>query len=227
MTWGAIGGAAVGLIGNKLMSNSNGGAGTQTKEPWGPAKPFLEANLQKNADLQKFYEQNPFNAQQKTGYQNLFGDLDNFRQNTAPGLMGFANNAMTGSYQRPQFSRPGTAGYGGTPQTNQTPGGLLAMQPGNAAMVMPQGAPGANRSGPFSVAPGGVLGQIDWNAINPHSAQNAPVAPAGPAPMTQEELLRRLIMQNPSAYYGGFGPGNDGGVGNDGNDGGDSGGVSI
>lgn len=175
-----IGAAIGGAIEGSGSSNSNGGAGTQTKAPWAPAQQYLVDNLAQNKQLQNYYQQNPFNAQQKAGYQNVFNDLDNFRSNTAPGLMGFANNAMTGSYQRPQFSRPGMAGYGGTPQTNQTPGGgLLAMQPGG-------GAPSVPGRGPFGVAQGGLLGQIDWNAINPHSAQNAPVVAAAPAPMNPD-----------------------------------------
>jgi hypothetical protein len=212
-------GAGAGLLSS---GNKNGGAGVTSKEPWAPAQQYLKDNLAKNAELQKFYEQNPFNAQQKTGYQNTFNDLDNFRNNTAPGLMGFANNAMTGTYQRPQFSRPGMAGYGGTPQTNQTPGGLLAMQPGGSG-------------GPFSVArvPQGAdqsqgapsqYGQINWNAINPHSAQNAPVAPAAPAPasntMTPEQLayLQRLMSgnggnQGGESMGGGYGIGGGGGFG--------------
>ena len=199
-------GAGAGLLGSQMSKNNAGGAGTTNKEPWAPAQQYLVDNLKKNADLQKFYEQNPFNAQQKAGYQNVFNDLDNFRNNTAPGLMGFANNAMTGSYQRPQLSRPGSAGYGGTPQNNQTPGGLLAMQPGsgggpfNVARTPPVQAP-AGGVGPM---PGGLLGgsnfgQIDWNAMNPHSAQNTPAAPAAPAPagpagqLTPEEQARRAM----------------------------------
>lgn len=99
------------LIGGLLGANANSDQ-TKTvsgsKEPWKPAQPYLMDNLKNNANLQKFYQQNPFNQQQKTSYENIYGDLNNFRNNTAPGLMNFANNAMTGGYQR-QGGAPGAA----------------------------------------------------------------------------------------------------------------------
>src|SRR6476659_8253107 len=75
MTWGAIGGAAVGVVGNALMSgggSSNGGAGTQTtsKEPWAMAQPWIMNNLASGQRLQSQYEAQPFNAQQQQAFQN-------------------------------------------------------------------------------------------------------------------------------------------------------------
>jgi len=109
MDW--LSGGAILLGGLLGASGSRGGTTTANKEPWAPAQPYLLDNLKTNDDLQQWYQQNPFNAQQRTAYQNTFSDLDNFRSNVAPGLMQFANNAMTGGYQRPQYSRPGAAGY--------------------------------------------------------------------------------------------------------------------
>lgn len=117
----ALGGAIGGLLGG-----GSGGSQTATqtanKEPWGPAQKYILDNLQKEAALQNYYQKSPFNPQQLLGYSNLFGDIGNFRNNVAPGLMDFANRGMTSSYQRQRGGAPGSAGgYGGAVQ----PGGLL------------------------------------------------------------------------------------------------------
>jgi len=147
-----------GLLGSKAGGDTTTSS-TQTSDPWAPAQPYLLDNLKTNADLQKFYQQNPFNAQQKQSYENIYGDLNNFRNNTAPGLMDFANNAMTGSYSRQKGGAPGSGGgYGGSVQ----PGGMKQ-----------------SGKGPFSVSPG-TYAMPDWEAMNPFSAQNKPAAPAAP-----------------------------------------------
>ena len=103
------------------MSDGGGGQQTATKEPWAEAAPWLKQNIAQGQNLQAHYQQNPFNQLQQTGYQNLFSDLDSFRNQMAPGLMQFANQAMNGGYQRPQYSRPGVAGYGGGAPQAVTP----------------------------------------------------------------------------------------------------------
>ena len=73
MTWGAIGGAAVGVVGNALMSDSGGGGGqtsTQSRQPWMPATPWLMNNMAQGQNLQAQYQNQPFNAQQQQAYQN-------------------------------------------------------------------------------------------------------------------------------------------------------------
>lgn len=71
MTWGAIGGAAVGVIGNALTSDSGGGGGqsqTTSKEPWLAAQPWIMNNMVQGQNLQNQYAANPFNAQQQNAY---------------------------------------------------------------------------------------------------------------------------------------------------------------
>jgi len=73
MTWGAIGGAAVGVVGNAIMSDSGGGGGqtaSQSKQPWMPATPWLMNNLASGQRLQSQYEAQPFNAQQQQAFGN-------------------------------------------------------------------------------------------------------------------------------------------------------------
>jgi len=133
-----------------------GGSGSTSKstnqEPWSPAQPYLLDALKQGQALNQYYQQNPFNAQQKAGYQNVMSDADYLRQNVMPGVMQFANNAMGGSYSR----NPVGVGMGNVSSniTRSTPTG-----------------------GPFGVAPGQAFGQIDWAKINPFTqSQTAPAA---------------------------------------------------
>lgn len=178
---GAVGGALLGGGGSGSQSSTQ----TASKEPWAPAQPYIKKNLENEAALQEYYRKTPFNQQQIEGYSNLFGDIGNFRNNVAPGLMDFANRGMTSSYQRQRGGAPGSAGgYGGAVQ----PGGLL------------QSGPGA-----FSVNRAPSL--LDLNgAQNPFSngaipTQAAPVAPAAevPAPeLTNEEKMIKRLMSGGS-----------------------------
>lgn len=190
---GPSGGALGGLLGGALDGNTetNGGAGTTSKSPWAPAQPYLTENLAQNQQMQNYYAKNPFNAQQKTAYENTFNDLNNLRSNVAPGLMQFANNAMTQSYQRPSYSRPGMAGYGDRP-SNQ--------------------APGAGLGNVFSMAPGQSYSPVDFAANNPYangvsmaSAQPAPKA-AAPAASDIAAILAGLSRSGDS--FGGYANGN-------------------
>jgi len=146
------------IIGGLLGSKAGGDqqqTSTATKDPWAPAQPYMLDNLKNEAALQKYYQKTPFNQQQIEGYSNLFGDIGNFRDNVAPGLMDFANKGMTSSYSRQTGGAPGSGGgYGGTVR----PGGMSQ-----------------SGTGPFSVAQGagqrstGVNGLLDLNgAMNPH-----------------------------------------------------------
>lgn len=218
---GPLGGTVGGLLGGGLEGgDTNGGAGatsaTATKTPWGPAQQYLMDNLKTNADMQGYYQRNPFNAQQKAGLQNTLTDADQFRSQVAPGLMNFANGAMSGGYQRQVGGAPGSgAGYGGDRRTMQ-----------QSPSIVP------TSNGPFSAAPTGQsFGQIDWNAINPHNTQNQPVAaaatPAAALPPEYAALLEELRMQKlqqeqwrgNGGGFGGFGGGlSDGGFGNAGSE---------
>jgi hypothetical protein len=152
---GALFGGLLGAVGNSGSGKAN--ETTINKDPWAAAQPYMLKNLQNEADLQASYQKTPFNAQQQQGYSNLFGDIGNFRDSVAPGLMDFANRGMTTSYQRQQGGAPGSVGYGG--------GG------GNVQ----------SGSGPFSVARGAQAQNqmLDLNgAQNPYI--NGAIQPAGP-----------------------------------------------
>ena len=156
MAWAAVIGAGGALLGSMNSGDGDSQQSTeQKKTPWEPAQPWMKANLQSGQDLQKYMQANPFNAQQKVGYQNLFGGIDQMNQQIAPGLMGVANGLMGSSYQRQKGGAPGSAaGYGGAVQ----PGGLLR----NSTPQV------------FPTAPSGQAhGLLNWDAMNPYSPANA------------------------------------------------------
>lgn len=185
-----------GLIKGGGDEQRNGGAGTKTEtnSPWAAADPYLRQNLQDNANLQKFYQQNPFSAQQKTGYQNQNNTIDQFNGQVAPGLLGMANSMMGQDYHRQRGGAPGSgAGYGGDVQS-------AGMQP------TPQGL----LSGPFSAPQHQNFGQIDWNAMNPYSDQNKndprlKAATDSTIPVTQDNFDESAYMAaNPDLAANGW-----------------------
>lgn len=125
----ALGGAAnvgatglAGLLGSKAGVTLAGGllgamAGkdtttTASKDPWGPAQPYLLDNLKTNAAMQQYYQANPFSDQQKTAYQGLLNSVANGQAN-APVMSGIANNFMQSKRgvmpTMPQFTQGTTA----------------------------------------------------------------------------------------------------------------------
>lgn len=172
MSFGAVAGAVVGGI----MGGGSGGGSSQTasKEPWEPAAPWLRQQIQDGQDLERYYQSNPFNSLQQTGYQNLFSDIDNFRSNIAPGLMNFANGMMNSRYQRAPagtelgasnpYSQQGVRG----PMTNAMPmggqgGGLQGAMQGIQAGQDGLGGQATPMDKPASMD-GGLLGQAIGSA---------------------------------------------------------------
>lgn len=170
-----------GLLGAAGSGDSKTGA-TQNRDPWGPAQPYILKNLENESKLQDYYQKTPFNQQQTQGYSNLFGDIANFRDNVAPGLMDFANKGMTTSYQRQQGGAPGSVGYGG------------------------QGGNTQSGQGPFSIARGAQVQNplLDLNkSQNPYS--NGAIAPQQTVQAPQQNAMPQ---QNPmlGAYTFGHAP---------------------
>jgi len=104
-------------IGTTLVGGLLGAAGSKDKkttssmDPWAAAQPYMLAGLQRTNDLDRGYQAQPFSDLQKQMYGNQFGDISNFRENIMPGLMGFANQGMSGGYQRGGSVIPGGGGY--------------------------------------------------------------------------------------------------------------------
>ena len=194
----AILGPIAGSVVGGLMSDDSQQSQTASKEPWKDAAPWLRENLRTGQGLQNYYQQNPFNPQQQTAYQNIFGDLDAFRNQMAPGLMGFANKLMGGSYQR----GGSTAGANG----GASMGGLLG-----GGQQGGQQAPQSMQGGLFQVPQGQSYGKIDWAAQNPFTNGSIDPAAAAPDAKTVQELvaaeLERQKREQASLsgeQYGGF-----------------------
>lgn len=178
MGWEILGTIAGGLLGGLGSKKSKGGTETQDRSPWAPVQPWLLNNIVTGQNLQNYYQQNPFNAQQQQAYRNLFGDLDNFRSQIAPGLFDKANQIMNGGYQRQSYARPGMAGY--------SQGGGLLQQP------VTQGA--------FSIPQAGNYGLLNFAP-----AQTQPTQPAAPdaktiEQMIQDEIARLEALRNRPAH---------------------------
>ncbi len=105
----AILGPVAGAVVGGVMSDGGGGQQTASKDPWGPAQKPLINSLDTGQGLEAYYQQNPFNPLQQAGYQNLYADLDNFRNVMAPQAMAFNNRMMNTNYQR----KPAGAELGG------------------------------------------------------------------------------------------------------------------
>lgn len=81
MPWGAAVGAGIGLLGDAMKSDKNGGAGTQTqsKEPWAPAQPWLLSNIVQGQAMQNQYAAQPFSPKQQAAYDNSYAQSDYMR----------------------------------------------------------------------------------------------------------------------------------------------------
>ncbi len=197
MSWVNVGGAVIGAVASSQQSD--GPTQQTSREPWGPAVPWLTQNLKTGQDLQGFYQKNPFSDQQKVGMQNQLSMADQFNGQTMPGLLDFANKGMTSQYQRARGGVPGSgAGYGGA----ASPAGLLSMG-----------------QGPFSAPKTQAFGQIDWAKNNPFSAQNGisttQTQQTDPlAGLTPDQIAKLLALLNPDFLtQAGGGFGSSGGIG--------------
>lgn len=208
---GALAPIAGAVVGG-LMSDGGGGQQTASKEPWAPAIKPLTNSLDTGQALERYYQQNPFNPMQRTGYQNLFSDLDQFRNQIQPGLAQFANDMMQSNYQRgprqsqmeamqgqmpmqrQQMMQQGQDGvYSTKPMQQGGAGGLLSAmgQAGtspinpNQSMAgnLPQGLLASVQQGPFQASTPGNYGLLDFVQLNPFTATNGiPTTPVAEKP---------------------------------------------
>ena len=193
----AILGPIAGSVVGGLMSD--GEEQTATKEPWSAAAPWLRENIAQGQNLQAYYQQNPWNSLQQTGYQNTFSDIDNFRNSIAPGMMDFANRLMGTNYSR-----------GGTTMQNKPQAMPQSVaQSGNGGMLsgLLSGAGQQSRgsSGPFSVSPGQSYGLLDFQALNPYNNALKPAEIKQPDQQTIEQAIQAELdrRQQREAQYGG------------------------
>lgn len=197
----AILGPVAGAVVGGLMSDGGGEEQTATKEPWSAAAPWLRENIAQGQNLQAYYQQNPWNSLQQTGYQNIYGDLDNFRSNMAPGLMDFANKLMGQNYSR----------GGATMQNKPQAMPRSSAQSGNGGMLSgllsgaQSGQQSRGSSGPFSVSPGQSYGLLDFQALNPYNGALKPAEIKQPDQQTIEQAIQAELDRRAAAqvdpYY--------------------------
>lgn len=200
MSFGAVAASVAGAAVGGMMGGGGGGESqTASKEPWEPARKPLTNSIGTLQDLERYYQQNPFNRLQQQGYQNTFSDLDQFRNQMQPGLMNFANNAMTSNYQRgPRNSQVEAMHGGGMQQGNTRP---QMMSQGPDGSYAPQGGGGLagaiGQMGSGIRAPNGVMGLLQGGA-DASSAYNA--MPQGQEQGTPGGLLGAAqgVFQAPS-----------------------------
>lgn len=172
MTWGAIGSAAVGVVGSALLAPDGGQTSSSSKEPWEDAAPWLRENIATGQQLQQHYAQTPFNSLQQAGMQGLLSNYQHQNNTVIPGLMGFADRLMGQNYQRGQPQQPG----------------LMASQPAQQPTQQPQMLQ-QQPSGMFTPPPAQQQSPINFNQMNPLYKDPA-AAPPPPAPIPEGEAFR-------------------------------------
>lgn len=136
------------MLRRKVTGDGGGGGGEVNKAPWDPAIKPLQNSLTTGQALENYYQQNPFNPLQQAGYQNLFADLDNFRNVMAPQAMAFNNRMMNTNYQR----KPAGTELGGAftpinasqflpPEQRQPQGGIVTALSLSVATPVPIAGP--------------------------------------------------------------------------------------
>jgi len=157
MSWGAVAGAAVGLVGSSLSSDKNGGAGTQTatKEPWAAAQPWLLNNLSSGQALQDQYTAQPFSAQQTAAYNNQYG-LSDYARTLFPNLLGQISSQQVGFDRSNPSAKPAGYDFGMTGGTGS--GGGLSL--GQSSLMSAAPVPSAAAPAPAASPLGSFMQQV-------------------------------------------------------------------
>lgn len=120
-----------GILGGSAGGSAQGGTQTQNRDPWAAAQPWMKQNLQDGQNLQTYYQQNPFNAQQKNAFSNL-SQGTNYMNELTPSLLaqfsqpqGFDRSNPQARPQAFNFNTP-NLGFGNirqqsAPMQNQMP----------------------------------------------------------------------------------------------------------
>jgi hypothetical protein len=231
VTWGAVAGAAVGVVGNALTSDRNGGAGTQTqsKEPWAAAQPWIMDNLAQGQRLQTAYQNQPFNALQQQAYGNQ-ANQSAYMHGVVPSLLGQISGQQVGFDRSNPNARPTAFNFGAANAAgqqavaNQPQGGLLSLlnsapAPMNLNANTPQVAapPPAAPSSMFTNQSGGMgnsMAPVGWNKPTTGSYGSFQYGQM-PAPGSQAETDLRMYLalggSDPQNLYGGYRVGGGGG----------------
>ena len=176
MSWAAVAGAAIGAVGSIVSADSGGDTSTASKEPWKKAQPWIEDNIKTGQALQNYYAQNPFNSIQQGALDNTLSDVNPYRNNIAPGLMGFANKLMGTNYQRGNATGTSTNNAGLLSGTSTGQSGAQGLLSSSGAFPTSFSVPAQQTSG------------VNFNALNPlYKDPNASTSTASAQP-TDEDI---------------------------------------
>lgn len=158
MSWGAVAGAAVGVVGG-MMSDSGGGGGqsqSTTKQPWMPATPWLMDNLAQGQRLQGQYQAQPFNAQQQQAYGNQ-ANQSAYMRAAVPSLLRQMQGNQIGFDRSNPNARPAAFNWDGlmsaAKEGQAAQGGLLDMLNSSGAVnssLTPMAEPPKKEEGTFT-----------------------------------------------------------------------------
>jgi hypothetical protein len=210
-TWGAVAGAAIGVVGSQMSSRggggtqTNGGAGTttQSKEPWAAAQPWIMNNLQTGQAMQNRYAAQPFSDAQNQAYQNQ-SNQSAYMGALVPSLLGQMSGQQVGFDRSNPNARPTAFDFNGANQAGQAAAaqneaqrqqGLLAM------LSRQQQAPVNLNPAPAAAAPAGTFVQ-QVQSQNPLDQYNS-LLRVGKTP---EQLAQAGIdpMAGMNGSYGSF-----------------------
>lgn len=202
MSWGAVAGAAVGVVGS-AMSDSGGGGQSQStsKQPWMPATPWLMENLAQGQRLQTQYQNQPFNAQQQAAYQNQ-ANQGAYMRAAVPSLLRQMQGKQVGFDRSNPNARPTAFNWDGL---------LSAAGEGQAAQAAQAGqmAQGGQSGGLLDMLSSGSTGAVN-SSLTPMA--EPPKKEAGT--FTQQDmgytpLQNELLNQGRNPYMMGNGLGPD------------------
>lgn len=147
-TWGAIGGAAVGVIGNAVMSDGGGGGGggagssSQSRDPWMPLQPWILNNAVAGQNLQNAYTAQPFSALQNQAYANQ-NNQSAYMRAAVPSLLGQISGQQVGFDRSNPNARPNAFNFNGLMAADQAGKGAAQEQQAGLLSMLNAGQ-GAN-----------------------------------------------------------------------------------
>lgn len=150
MSWVAVGGAAVGVVGNALSDKGGGGQGSSqqsSSEPWAPAQPWMVRNIVQGQALQDQMTANPFSPQQQAAYDNSYA-LNDYTRRLVPGLLSQLQGQQVGFDPSKPDARPQAWNWSGLLSDNAPDLGQKSVLNARPPAAPPGAAP-AQQGGDF------------------------------------------------------------------------------
>lgn len=128
MSWGAVAGAAIGVVGSAMSDKGGGGGGgasqTSSSEPWMMAQPWMLQNIAQGQALQTQYQNQPFSPEQQAAIRNQYGQSD-YMRSLVPSLLGQIGQQQVGFDRNNPNARPAAWDWSGllgngAPNLNQS-----------------------------------------------------------------------------------------------------------